>query len=214
MTTTSPPRQNHREEVSFVWNTSIGAHDVARLQSGTPSPPRRRTSPQQIHPLAPPPPSPTPAPPPPRASSHVSPSRGHRARCLRGSSSRTASPSSRRTASPSPRARPAPRARRNAFSGVPGTMFTARLNGALAGGNAPRERGLVCPLPSLRDVARGLRRWLLKAGVNRPQLHAGATVSKCLRWRVPYGRQAPRGWPSTDPARRRSGRRSATRKRA
>jgi len=49
-----------------------------------------------------------------------------------------------------------------------------------------RERAvggkLVCDLPSLRDMARGLRRWLKKAGVDRIQLHEGTTVSKVLRW--------------------------------
>jgi integrase len=43
-------------------------------------------------------------------------------------------------------------------------------------------KGLVCDLPSLRDMARGLRRWLLRAGVDRAQLHQGSTVSKQLRW--------------------------------
>jgi integrase len=43
-------------------------------------------------------------------------------------------------------------------------------------------KGLVCKLPSLRDMARGLRRWLLIAGVTRTQLHTGSTVSKTIRW--------------------------------
>jgi integrase len=42
--------------------------------------------------------------------------------------------------------------------------------------------GYVCTLPSLRDMARGLRRWLDRAGVKREQLHFGSTVSKKLRW--------------------------------
>jgi integrase len=42
--------------------------------------------------------------------------------------------------------------------------------------------GLVCDLPSLRDMARGLRRWLMRAKVDRTQLHNGSTVSKTLRW--------------------------------
>jgi len=43
-------------------------------------------------------------------------------------------------------------------------------------------KGIVCKLPSLRDMARGLRRWLMKAGVDRTQLHNGTSVSKQLRW--------------------------------
>ena len=43
-------------------------------------------------------------------------------------------------------------------------------------------KGYVCALPSFRDMARGLRRWLKKAGVDRAQLHAGTSVSKQLRW--------------------------------
>ncbi len=42
--------------------------------------------------------------------------------------------------------------------------------------------GYVSTLPSFRDMARGLRRWLKKAGVDRAQLHAGTSVSKQLRW--------------------------------
>jgi len=42
--------------------------------------------------------------------------------------------------------------------------------------------GLVCELPSFRDMARGLRRWLWNADVRRVQLHEGSTVSKQLRW--------------------------------
>lgn len=42
--------------------------------------------------------------------------------------------------------------------------------------------GYVCELPSLRDMARGLRRYLKKAKVERAQLHTGTTVSKQLRW--------------------------------
>ena len=45
-----------------------------------------------------------------------------------------------------------------------------------------RGKGLVCDLSSLRDMARGLRRWLKHAGVDRVQLHEGTTVSKQLRW--------------------------------
>ncbi len=40
----------------------------------------------------------------------------------------------------------------------------------------------MCTLPTCRDMARGLRRWLKKAGVDRPQLHESSTVSKQLRW--------------------------------
>ena len=43
-------------------------------------------------------------------------------------------------------------------------------------------KAAVCKLPSLRDMARGLRRWLLKANVDRVQLHTGSSVSKPLRW--------------------------------
>jgi integrase len=42
--------------------------------------------------------------------------------------------------------------------------------------------GYVCALPSLRDMARGLRRWLKRANVERAQLHTGTSVSKQLRW--------------------------------
>jgi integrase len=42
--------------------------------------------------------------------------------------------------------------------------------------------GYVCSLPSLRDMARGLRRWLKRAKVERAQLHAETSVSKALRW--------------------------------
>jgi Phage integrase family len=42
--------------------------------------------------------------------------------------------------------------------------------------------GLVCQLPSLRDMARGLRRWLKRADVDRPQLHVTTSVSKQIRW--------------------------------
>ena len=42
--------------------------------------------------------------------------------------------------------------------------------------------GYVCDMPSLRDMARGLRRWLRRAGVEREALHYGNTVSKALRW--------------------------------
>ena len=41
--------------------------------------------------------------------------------------------------------------------------------------------GLVCSLPSFRDMARGLRRWLRRADVKRDQLHTGSKVSKRLR---------------------------------
>jgi len=44
------------------------------------------------------------------------------------------------------------------------------------------DDGYVCDLPSLRDMARGLRRWLRNAGVEREALHYGTTVSKPLRW--------------------------------
>jgi integrase len=43
-------------------------------------------------------------------------------------------------------------------------------------------KGLVCPLPSERTMARGLRRWLTNAGVDRPALHATTSVSKQIRW--------------------------------
>lgn len=43
-------------------------------------------------------------------------------------------------------------------------------------------KGLVCDLPSYRDMARGLRDWLRNAGVVREQLHKGTSVSKQIRW--------------------------------
>ncbi len=43
-------------------------------------------------------------------------------------------------------------------------------------------KGIVCELPSLRDMARGLRRWLRNAGVEREALHHGTKASKPLRW--------------------------------
>jgi hypothetical protein len=42
--------------------------------------------------------------------------------------------------------------------------------------------GYVCALPSVRDMARGLRRWLKRAKVDRAQLHTGTSLSKELRW--------------------------------
>ena len=42
--------------------------------------------------------------------------------------------------------------------------------------------GYVCEMPSLRDMARGLRRWLRNAGIEREALHFGTTVSKACRW--------------------------------
>ncbi len=43
-------------------------------------------------------------------------------------------------------------------------------------------KGYVCTLPSLRDMARGLRRYLMKARVDRPALHKGSSVNKPMRW--------------------------------
>jgi len=45
-----------------------------------------------------------------------------------------------------------------------------------------KDKGLVCELPPYWDTARGLRRWLKRAGVDRVQLHEGTSVSKQLRW--------------------------------
>ena len=40
----------------------------------------------------------------------------------------------------------------------------------------------VTALPSERDMARGLRRWLLKAGVTRAELHADTPTSRAIRF--------------------------------
>ncbi len=40
--------------------------------------------------------------------------------------------------------------------------------------------GLVCSLPSERDMARGLRRWLKKAGVERAELHDATPTRKAI----------------------------------
>lgn len=42
--------------------------------------------------------------------------------------------------------------------------------------------GLVCSLPSERTMARGLRRWLKRAGVTRAALHDSTSVSRSMRW--------------------------------
>jgi integrase len=42
--------------------------------------------------------------------------------------------------------------------------------------------GVVIKLPSERAMARNLRRWLKKAGVNRSELHDGTPTSKQLTW--------------------------------
>lgn len=47
---------------------------------------------------------------------------------------------------------------------------------------ASKGVGLVCPLPSMRMMARGLRTWLRHAGVDRPALFSTTSVSKRLRW--------------------------------
>jgi integrase len=44
------------------------------------------------------------------------------------------------------------------------------------------DKGHVCVMSSLRDMARGLRRWLTHAGVTRPELHKSTPLSKPLRW--------------------------------
>lgn len=43
-------------------------------------------------------------------------------------------------------------------------------------------KGHVCPLGSLRDMARGLRSRLLRAGIDRAELHSDTSVSKQIRW--------------------------------
>lgn len=40
--------------------------------------------------------------------------------------------------------------------------------------------GLVCSLPSMRDMARGLRRWLAHAGVKRTELHVTTPTRKAM----------------------------------
>ncbi len=56
----------------------------------------------------------------------------------------------------------------------------AEAKAACEPGEEPR--GHVCRMPSLRDMARGLRRWLDIATVTRKALHKGTSVSKTLRW--------------------------------
>lgn len=47
----------------------------------------------------------------------------------------------------------------------------------------PDDRtALLVELPSERDMARGLRRWLLKAGVDRQELHATTASTKAVTW--------------------------------
>lgn len=41
-------------------------------------------------------------------------------------------------------------------------------------------QGFVAELPSERDMARGFRRWLMKAGVHRAELHAGSRTRKAI----------------------------------
>jgi len=48
---------------------------------------------------------------------------------------------------------------------------------AEAGGVGP-----VVDMPSERDMARGLRRWLLKAGVTRPELHTSSRTTRAIRF--------------------------------
>jgi len=50
-----------------------------------------------------------------------------------------------------------------------------------AGGSRPAQpRGLVAQLPSERDMARGFRRWLARAKVDRAELHAGSRTRKAI----------------------------------
>lgn len=42
------------------------------------------------------------------------------------------------------------------------------------------DNALVTEMPSLRDLARGLRRWLLRAGVDRSELHEGSPTRKAI----------------------------------
>jgi hypothetical protein len=67
------------------------------------------------------------------------------------------------------------RARR--FSIEPNLLPLLRELHNRAGGKGP-----VTPLPSERDMARGLRRWLWRAGVRRPELHKGTNTTKPLTW--------------------------------
>ncbi len=48
--------------------------------------------------------------------------------------------------------------------------------------DATGGKGYVCPLPSERAMARGLRTWLRHAGVDRPALFVTTSVSKQIRW--------------------------------
>ncbi len=48
--------------------------------------------------------------------------------------------------------------------------------------NEAHGKGLVAALPSERAMARNLRRWLIKAGVTRPELHEGSSTRRILRW--------------------------------
>jgi integrase len=41
---------------------------------------------------------------------------------------------------------------------------------------------LLAKLPSERDMARGLRRWLKRAGVTRPELHTTTPTTKAMTW--------------------------------
>jgi len=41
---------------------------------------------------------------------------------------------------------------------------------------------LLAQLPSERDMARGLRRWLKRAGVDRPELHTTTATTKAITW--------------------------------
>ncbi len=43
-------------------------------------------------------------------------------------------------------------------------------------------KGAVCKLPNLQDLAAGLRRWLMRAGVTREALHKRTSVSRPLRF--------------------------------
>jgi hypothetical protein len=47
---------------------------------------------------------------------------------------------------------------------------------------SPTAGGLVVDLPSERDMARGLKRWLKRAGVDRAELHTGSATTKGVTW--------------------------------
>jgi hypothetical protein len=47
---------------------------------------------------------------------------------------------------------------------------------------AADEDALVVQLPSERDMSRGLKRWLRKAGVTRAELFASTGTTRALRW--------------------------------